>query len=152
MARTRLSRSRGGQADLSVQHERREDEASQHGPESSGEDNRALQMAQNMRKDAKKRLQERRARIKHSHEESMRSIEEAMNSKSDEMSRRLTQKYKLRMERLYDILRKRNAIEASMLATSKSIDDAFTFAEKALSYALKRRRQGLARHQSKVAA
>ena len=59
-----------------------------------------------------------------------------------------TQKYKLRMERLYDILRKRTAVEASMLATSKDIDDAFTFAEKALSYALKRRRQGLTRHQS----
>ena len=38
---------------------------------------------------AKKRLQERRARIKHSHEESIRSIEEAMNSKFDEISRRL---------------------------------------------------------------
>ena len=53
MARTRLSKPRGGQADLSVQYERREDEASEHGPESSGEDNRALQMAQNMRKDVK---------------------------------------------------------------------------------------------------
>ena len=39
--------------DLSVRHGRREDEASQDGPESSGEDNRALQMAQNMRKDVK---------------------------------------------------------------------------------------------------
>ena len=38
---------------MSVQHERREDEASQHGRESSGEDNRALQMAQTMRKDVK---------------------------------------------------------------------------------------------------
>ena len=53
MGRTRLSKPRGGQANVSVQHERREDEASQHDPESSGEDNRALQMAQNMRKDVK---------------------------------------------------------------------------------------------------
>lgn len=53
MARTRLSKPRGGQADLSVQHEHREDEASQHGLESSGEEDRALQMAQNMRKDVK---------------------------------------------------------------------------------------------------
>ncbi len=52
------------------------------------------------------------------------------------------------MEKLYDILRKRTAIEASMLATSKSIDDAFTVAEKAFSYVLECRRQGLKRHQS----
>ncbi|KAK0516371.1 hypothetical protein JMJ35_000974 [Cladonia borealis] len=149
MVRTRLSKPRGGQADLSVQHERREHEASQQSPSSSGEDNRAMQMAQTMRKDAKKRLQERRARIKHSHEESIRSIEEAMNSKFDEISRRLTQKYKLRMERLIDILRKRAAIEASMFATLRNTDDAFTFAEKALSHALKKRRQGLTRHQSR---
>lgn len=38
---------------------------------------------------AKKRLQDRRARIKHSHEEAMRSIEEAMNLKFDEISRRV---------------------------------------------------------------
>ena len=52
------------------------------------------------------------------------------------------------MERLYEILRKRTAIEASMLATSKNTDDAFTIAEKAFTYAVKRRRQGLTRHQS----
>ena len=52
------------------------------------------------------------------------------------------------MEKLYDILRKRTAIEASMLATSKKVDDAFTLAEKAFSYALGRRLQGLKRHQS----
>ncbi len=53
MAPRRFSKPRGGQAELSAQHERREDEASQHGPESSGEDNRALQMAQNMRENVK---------------------------------------------------------------------------------------------------
>ena len=35
------------------------------------------------------RLQERRARIKHSHEEAMRSIEEEMNAKFNEISRRM---------------------------------------------------------------
>ena len=53
MALTRSSKSRSGQAELSAQDERSEDEASQHGPESSEEDNKALQMAQNMRKDVK---------------------------------------------------------------------------------------------------
>ena len=59
-----------------------------------------------------------------------------------------TQRYKLRMERLYDILRKRTAIESKMLAASKNVDDAYIFAEKMLSYALKRRQQGLTRHQN----
>ena len=53
MARTRHSKPRGGQADLSVQHERREHSASQQSPSSSGEDNRAMQMAQTMRKDVR---------------------------------------------------------------------------------------------------
>ena len=55
MAPKRLSKPRGGQADSSAQHEPREDEdeASQKGLESSGEENRALQMAQKMRKDVK---------------------------------------------------------------------------------------------------
>ena len=39
--------------DSSAQHEPREDEASQDGLESSGEENRALQMARTMRKDVK---------------------------------------------------------------------------------------------------
>ena len=53
MAPKRLSKPRDGQADLSAQHEPQEEEASQNGLESSGEENRALQMAQKMRKDVK---------------------------------------------------------------------------------------------------
>ena len=47
------------------------------------------------------------------------------------------------MEKLYDILRRRTAIEASMLATSKKVDDAFTLAEKAFACALGSRLQSL---------
>ena len=53
MAPKRLSKSRVGQADSSAQHEPWEDGASQDGLESSGEENRALQMARKMRKDVK---------------------------------------------------------------------------------------------------
>ena len=53
MAPKRLSKPRDGQADLSAQHEPREEEASQNDLESSGDENRALQMAQKMRKDVK---------------------------------------------------------------------------------------------------
>ena len=53
MAPKRLSKSRVGHVDSSAQHEPRKDEASQDGFESSGEENRALQMARKMRKDVK---------------------------------------------------------------------------------------------------
>ena len=53
MAPKRLSKPRDGRADSSAQHESREDEASQNDLESSGEENRALQMARKMRKDVK---------------------------------------------------------------------------------------------------
>lgn len=52
------------------------------------------------------------------------------------------------MEKLRDIIRRRTAIEASMLATSKKVDDAFTLTEKAFSCALGRRLQSLKGHQS----
>ena len=52
------------------------------------------------------------------------------------------------MEKLCDILRRRTAIEASMVATSKKVDDAFTLAEKAFACALGRRLQSLKGHQS----
>lgn len=51
------------------------------------------------------------------------------------------------MEKLYDIIRRRTAIEASILATSKKVDDAFTLAEKAFSCALERRLQSAKGHQ-----
>ena len=52
------------------------------------------------------------------------------------------------MGKLHDIIRRRTAIEASMLATSKKVDDTFTLAEKAFSCALGGRLQSLKAHQS----
>ena len=52
------------------------------------------------------------------------------------------------MEKLCDILRRRTAIEASMVATSRKVDDAFTLAEKAFACALGRRLHSLKGHQS----
>lgn len=104
---------------------------------------------------AKARLQNRRAGINKSHEETLKKIEDDTNTAFDEISRRayvvplstkvvkLTrnrkQRHKQRMERLYDILRRKSEIETRMIASAKRIDEAYEMAEKALGSALEHR-------------
>lgn len=104
---------------------------------------------------AKARLQNRRASINKSHEETLKKIEDDTNTAFDEISKRayvvplstkvvkLTrnrkQRHKQRMERLYDILRRKSEIETRMIASAKRIDEAYEMAEKALGSALEHR-------------
>ena len=85
----------------------------------------------------------------------MKKIENEMNAAFDEISRRgyvvhlstkdvklirnRRQRHKQRMERLYDILRRKSEIEARMIASAKRIDEAYEMAEKALGSALEHR-------------
>lgn len=50
------------------------------------------------------------------------------------------------MEKLCDLIQRRTAIEAKMLATSKKIEDAFMLADQALEFAIARRLQTIEEH------
>lgn len=51
------------------------------------------------------------------------------------------------MERLSHLIQKRSTIEAKMLASSQNIENAFVYADKALTFALERRLQSIAKQQ-----
>lgn len=55
-------------------------------------------------------------------------------------------RHKLRLERLQELLERRTAIEARMLASTRKIEHAILWADKAFDSALKRRLQGLEKH------
>ncbi|KAL2049742.1 hypothetical protein ABVK25_009965 [Lepraria finkii] len=140
MAPSRVSKPRHTAAKALAKHQvTDDDDASQQGYQSAGDDNIVVKMAEKIRIDAKARLQNRRASINKSHEETLKKIEDDTNTAFDEISRRAKQRHKQRMERLYDILRRKSEIETRMIASAKRIDEAYEMAEKALGSALEHR-------------
>jgi len=111
------------------------------------------------------RRDKKRAEINQAFSESLRNIEAAMTLRFDEISKRMyvngllyswfhslflncarVIRHKLRLERLQELFRRRTAIEARMLASTRNIENAMIWAEKALDSSLKRRLQGLGGH------
>ncbi|MCJ1460640.1 hypothetical protein MMC28_011022 [Mycoblastus sanguinarius] len=116
--------------------EERED--SQQGSQNSEEYNVA-KVAEDMRRNAKRRRDRRRAAVDDVHLEEMRRMDAVITTKFDEILTRVVKRHKVRLENLTKLLQKRSMIEGRMLLCLKTIENAFSTADRALRFAIARR-------------
>ncbi|MCJ1276757.1 hypothetical protein MMC21_004564 [Puttea exsequens] len=111
----------------------------------STDKDRVQRMADEMREKAKARREKRRADITNAHKVSVKKLHSSFDAELDGISKRLDKAHRERIEKLCNLIQRRTAVEADLLASCKRIEDAYELAKRLLENAISCRLRDLGR-------